>query len=779
MQFLIRHKNWFLLGLLLVSAFLIWNMQYMRVDFSFEKFHPKGEKEYLLYERYKEIFPHYDNAVQVAVRGPQGDIWQAGFLKEVDSIFRDFRKLPHVDTVLSPTDLKVYRRSGLGVSERPLIAYDDAEAVAASRARLDKDSVLYFNFFSENREYIGGLVMLNPAIIDSAHRDSVNYALEARLKATGYEYVLSGEPFVRTQYVDTIRDELLIFIGMSIILTMIVMLVLYGTWWGMMLPQVGVLLAMAWTMGFMGWVGKTMDMVAELLPPIMFVVGIADIVHLFTRYQQDLHRGLDRHEAMKTTMNEIGAAIFLTSVTTAIGFISLIVSPLPPVKEFGVIAAIGVMFAYVIAIIVIPNALLRINPEKIKRRRGIANMAFWEPFLEKIYQSVRKGPVKVVIGAVAIITLAVIGMSQISFNTYLLDDLGEDDPARKGMRFFESNFYGARPFEMAIIPKNGHTVTDYAVLTEVEKIQDYIHSQVRISPFLSIVNYLKGANRLYRGGRDKFMRLPKTEDKIEELIGFGYSSGGAEYLDLVMNKDRSLGRVSGRMGDIGTEKFGQLRDGLADFVRQECNTDVFAYHLTGTAVITDRNVQFLREGLFAGLGLAFLLIALLMGALFRSWRMLFIGVIPNIIPLLITAGAMGFLGISLRSSTSIVFLVAFGIAVDDTIHFLSRLRLELKEGKDVEASLRAATVGTGKALIITSIILMAGFVLLLTSDFGGTYIVGLFTALTLVVALLSDLLLVPVLIRWSGIGKKRPQQKPAEIVDGSEEEAFEGLSEQA
>lgn len=761
-------QNWLkyrrpLLGiLLLVTVLFAWNLQYVRVDFSFDKFHPVDDREVTLYHAFQNVFPNYDNAIQVALSNEKGDIWQPEFLDQVDSLFAGWSRIRNVDSVLSPTRIQYYRRAGLSVKGRPLIRYDSPKAIERSKDRVREDSVLYFNNFSEDGAWIGGLVLINPEVLDLAPRDSVTKAIEQNLEDSGLKYVLSGVPVIRTGYVDKIRSELIWFIVSAVVLTLLVMFLLYRNWWSMLLPFLGVGLGIVWTMGFMGMVGKTLDMVANLLPSIIFVVAISDVVHLFTRYQQELHKGLSRKEAMKATLQEIGVALFLTSFTTAIGFASLLVSPLPPIKEFGLVAAAGVIFAFLIAIVLIPNALMLIPAEKVRSSRGAGNVGGWEKFLLRIHWWVKANGRLVFVAFAIVIGVGIFGASRISLDTYLLDDIGRRDPVRQSMEFFEENFYGARAFEMAIVPREGHSMTDLKVVKELEKVEDYLHSKERISPFFSIVSFLKTANKMSKGGRTAKFEVPDEQDKIDEFVGLGYAGPAEKVLDMAMTRDQRLGRLSARLGDIGTYRFEALEDSLAHFYRTRVDTSTFAYHLTGSGIITDQNTVYLRQGLFNGLALAFGLISILMGLLFRSWRMMLIGIVPNVIPLLLTAGIMGFMGLNLRASSSIVFLVAFGIAVDDTIHFLSRLRIELREGRDIETALMNTTTGTGKALILTTLILLAGFVYLLTSDFGGTYIVGLFTGLTLLLALLSDLLLLPVLVRWSGIGRKKGRSGPAD-----------------
>lgn len=742
--------------MLALTAFFGWGISLIQTEFSFDKFRTGRGGESGFYEAYKDSFPHEDNAIQVALKGPNNSIWDLEFLQQVDTLFKSFRNIPYVDSVLSPTELESLRWTGMGVSRRPLITFEKEKDLLRSQKYLSRDSLFYSNFFSADRDYIAGIVLIDPKVLDKDERDIISKGIDARMEGIEHEFVISGVPYIRTQYIRVIRGELASFVILSVSLTLVVMLILYRSFWGVALPILVVGIGMVWNIGFMAVTGKPLDMLANLIPSIMFVVGIADTIHLVTRYQQDLKAGLTGIPAMASTLKEIGASIFLTSLTTAIGFASLVVSPLAPIQKFGLYAAAGVMFAYIISIILVPTALLNIKDHKVRDSKGFGNRAVWDRLLQRLYEWVLKKPWQIVGGTVLVLLISVYGIFQISFNTYLLDDISHSDPLYTSMRFFEEEFYGARPFEMAIQPKGDVELTDVALLKDLEQIQDWLRERERISPFLSVVTFLKGINRLTHSGNDKYYRIPDTQDEVDELMGYAYLSGTSErFLKAIISEGETMGRMSARMSDIGSYKFADLRTELDSFVVAEADTNLFSYHLTGSSIIVEENVGVLRDGLFTGLAMAFLLVAILMGLLFRNWKMLIIGVLPNMIPLIITGGLMGFLGITLRASTSIVFLIAFGVAVDDTIHFLGRLRIEMRDGKGMEEALKNTTLGTGKALILTTMILLAGFSMLLTSGFGGTFSVGLFTGLTLLVALFSDLLLLPVLIRWGRIGKKR------------------------
>ena len=769
MKFLLNNRNLFFTLLLLVTAVLGAGMLFIKVDFSFESFYPKDDPEFIYYNHFEKNFPNADNTLLIALKSPAKDqkrkaeIYNREFLLQVDSLFESLGKIENVDSVVNPVRIKTIKKSGLGVRTRPVFDLEDPQMPKKAREWVETDTLVSGAFVSLHQDYISGLVMVDTTILDSSARDVLCEEVLSQVEATGLEHIVSGVPMVRTQYVQKTTFELLFFTALSILILICFLTLTYRSIWGVFIPLLGVIGALMWCMGTIGWAGKPIDLLSGLLPPILFVVGMADIVHLVTRYTQELRNGLPPEKAMKATLDEIGVAILLTSVTTAIGFLSLLVSRIPPIREFGLFTAGGVLFAYVISIILVPFFLLKIKPEKIIKSKGLQNFRIWDRLLVWVHMISKRYPGRVVLFFVGILVFSFVGMSQISFNAFLLEDLRPSDPIRQNMDFFEEEFYGFRQFEMAVEMKDTFKVTNLSVLQELEKMEEHLHTQSKFSPFLSPVTLVKRTNLVYHSNRPEYYRLPDKQKDVDQLLDFVIIAGGAGALDMVMTEDRTLGRMNARMGDVGTDSMAVVYDNFDTFTAQNIDLNKFDYRFTGMSLLTERNVTYLRNSLLYGLLLAFGLIGILMGFLFKSWKMVFIAMVPNLIPLLFTAGMMGVLGIAMKSSTSIVFVIAFGIAVDDTIHFLSRLRVELTAGRDLKTAIRNTILGTGKALLMTTMILLSGFLILLASDFGGTYIIGLFTALTLIMALLSDLLLMPVLIRWvkPGVGKGKPKPQPA------------------
>ena len=744
---LLRYRNALFIIIGLLTLFFIWGLTKLEINFSFESFYPKDDAEYAYYEHFQELFAEDQNFVNYVAIGKadESDVFDAAFIAQADSIFRVLAHLPGMDSALTATNFPELRRRGMRMSSRPFLRYDDPEQLSDSRSRALGDSNFMGAFVTRDLQYLCGYFFIQPEIFDTKGRDELSDAIDSVLVASALPHVVSGIPYIRTKYVSKIAGELMLFLSLAILLITTVLFFMYRNAWGVIVPQIAIVLALIWILGFMGWTGQSINLINNLLIPIMFVVGMSDIIHLTTKYLYELRQGLDRESAMAITLKEIGNSIFLTSATTAIGFASLMVSRIPPIREFGLYAAVGVLFTYLISVVILPGSITRIPPEVFLKTRSLENFSFWEKWLLQVDRLTSKKAKPLMFSWGILLIVSFLFIFNIPVDTHLIEDIGKRDPVRKSMEFFENRSYGLRPFELGFALKDSSKrFSDREVLLEVAKMQDFLAHDERLSPFLSLVTILRQGNALLRNEPT----LPDTQQQIDELIGLAYQQGQADLVSKFISSDGQEARISARMPDIGNLAYDKLSASLDSFYVASCDTTLFTYRSTGHAYLTEQNLQYVRSSLLAGLGIAFVVIGVVMGFLFKSWRMLLVSLVPNVIPLVFTGGVMGLFGITLTASTALVFVIAFGIAVDDTIHFLNRYRLERQRGHNVDEAVTVTILGTGKAMILTSIVLMGGFSLLLASDFGGTFNTGLFTSLTIVFALLADLLLLPVLVRW-------------------------------
>lgn len=755
MSFIFRNRNLFFWGLCLLTVILGFGASRLRVDFSFESFYPKDDPEYQYYDAFRKLFDEDQNfVVQIALQSPSGSVFDRKFLQSADSLFRISSYLPGIDSSISATTISQIRRRGLKFESQTWLNYESEASLQQSIKKIEDDRVLEGVFISRDKKYLFTYLFTNPRTFDSSERDVLISALEHIFDGSGKTYLITGIPYIRTQYVRKLVTELAFFLCASFFLIALVLFLMYRNFWGVFVPVVIVLLSLIWIGGVMGFSGQGITLINNLIIPIMFIVGMSDVIHLITKYLVEVRKGLPREEAMLTTMKEIGFATFITSVTSAIGFASLMTSRVPPIREFGLHASIAVMFAYVITIVIIPYLMVKIDPRHFAQMRSIDNLKFWKPFTLRIYLFVFKYPRYIIATFSVLILISLALITRISLDMYLLEDISKRDPIYKTLRFFEEQAIGIRPFEMAIEAKPPFKVTELQVLNQMDTIQDFLSLQTNFSPFVSITSFLKEANYVYHNNKASFRRLPESQSTVDETLNLAESMGGEKLIRRMIDKDHEIARVSARIPDIGTDAFNVMHKNLDAFIAANCDTSMFSYRITGHAFLTEHNLTYLRTNLIQGLFLESITISIIMLLLFRSPRMLLVSIIPNLIPLLITGGVMGLFGIHLTASTAIVFVISFGIAVDDTIHVLTHYHLERKMGRSVPEAIKNTIMGTGKAIIVTSLILLAGYVLLLGSSFGGTFSIGLFSAITIVFAVLSDLFLTPLLILWLERGTK-------------------------
>jgi len=750
MKLLIEKRRILLSILLFITLVFLFFMQYLGVNFSFDHFYPKDSEEYQYFQSYKERFGEPENfMVVVALKSDTEDIYNAEFLQRADSLFTHLSRIEGLDSSVIATQFEYVRRTPGGrIKTRPYLAFESDKAARKSQKRVLKDSVMLSAFITHKQDHVASLYFLKEDIADTPLRDEISGQFEEALEASGLTYVISGIPYIRTQYVRKIKSELFFFLFASFFLIWLVLYLSYRNFWGIIMPMIAVLMALLWTLGFIGMNHYHIDFITNLIIPIIFVVGVSDIIHLTTRYVHEIRQGKDQKTAIHATLKEIGLATFLTSATTAIGFSSLLVSRVIPIRYFGVFAAAGVMFAYIISIILVPNAFLWVSKESYLQHKAMGNAPFWDKMMLRIHELTEKYSRSIGAVTISILIACFMLIPYIPTNTYLLEDISKKDDVYKSMKFFERELFGMRPFKMGLHMKDGHKLSDREVLLELDKVNHYLESQDIFTPCVSMVSFIKAANSLYHFNKKRHAVIPDSQEEIDELISFAENSGGQDILSQLMTSDQKEGCLTSRMPDLGTDSMRVVHDLLHDFIQTECDTTLFSYQITGNAVLTERNFVYIRESLLLGLLIAFVVIGCIIGLQFRSWKMLLIGMVPNVIPLILIGGVMAIFQITLSPSTAIVFVVSFGIAVDDTIHFLTRYRLERLEGRDRETAVKNTLLGTGKAMVLTSLVLLGGFILLLTSTFGGSFNIGLFTGLTIVFALICDFILLPIMLKW-------------------------------
>lgn len=716
----------------------------LKFDYDFEKFFPAEGHELAFFKEFRETFETDNDFVLLALENEDG-VFEEEFLKASRQFVEELEQMIHVRSIYSPINAEypkvtpgsiVFKRS-------PYLNIDQPELYR-------KDSL----FFAKSEELMAGMLSLesnsiclllkHKQFITKKESDELRIALDELIENYDFDKVhLVSKIHGQKVYVDIMQQEFLLFTSISIVILVIFLWFTYRSLWGILVPLVTVMIAVIGSSGTIQLSGKSLNMMTTLLPIIMLVVGMSDVVHFVSKYLEEIRLGKNKYEAVRLMLNKVGVATLFTSITTAIGFATLISIDMEPARDFGIYIAIGVLIAYLVTVLLIPSLFVFMGKPKIIDSKRLRN--HWDRGLGNCFVWVLRKRKPILLLYVLLAFIAAFGIQRIRFDYFLMHDLSDDDPMMQELYYFQDHYGGIRPFEMALIPKGDYKVTDFKFLKEVLLLEDYLDSAYGVSQMTSPTTAFKFINKVSRNGREDFYRFPEKESRFKYLQKMLNKQADSSMRFLIA-PEAQLARINGRIKDPGSFEMLKRNEDLQAFVEQNINAGILNYELTGTPVIIDKSSRYLSRNVILGLLVAFGVIALLMGFLFRSIKMALLSLVPNIFPIVLTAGCIGYLGIPLNMSTALIFTIAFGIAVDDTIHFLSRYKQEMNRGIQNFWAIRRTFLSTGKAIIITTIMLIGGFGSLILSDFKSTFYIGLFVSMTLIFAVITDLTLLPLLL---------------------------------
>jgi predicted RND superfamily exporter protein len=736
-----------LLVLGLLSGLSAYYVAQLRFNYNFNDFYPAGDPDLDYYQGYTRRFGNDNDYLLLGVEAPAGQtVFAPGFLVRVDSLTRLARRSPHVVAVTSPTTISNPVVEGLGFFNLSYLHPAEPARRAQDSALIYRTPGLVGNVFSPDARAITLVIQTTPDL-KKPPGDSLLTSLRSGLARFSFpekDYHFAGRAVAQSVFVDRLQWELVVFMSLSVLLVTGLLWFTFRTWWGVALPLVVVLGAILWGLGVMGASGISIDLMTALLPVMMFVVGTSDTVHIITRYVSELGYGASKKDALWVTLKESGFGSGLSALTTSLGFFTLMTSSIRPIYNFGLFTGIAVLLAFVLSFTLLPALLLLLRKPQLRvpRQQGHS----WDGVLSRLFRVVLVRR-RLIFAVSGLLLAASIGLAtRVRINSVMLDDLSKNDPVRLDFGFFEKKFAGVRPFELELKPAGGRDIYDLAVLRQTEHLETYLRDTYGLRFAASPVTLVKSVRKALNGGGLAEYRLPADSAELARLRSkLKLFRKKPEFRALTL-PDGSAGRLTGRMADVGSMRADALNNGLRRYLRTSIDSTVLRTRLTGSSNLIDKNNENLTLNMITGMSIDILMVTLIVLALFKSLRMTVVVLIPNLVPILIVAGVMGLTGVSMKVSTSIIFTIAFGIAVDDTIHFISKLRLTLAHETNLFKAVKHTYLLAGKAVIVTSLILVGGFSTLLFSSFDGTFYVGLLIGLTLLFGVVAELTLLPLLI---------------------------------
>jgi predicted RND superfamily exporter protein len=732
-----------LLFSILLAGFSIWRAVLVEYNYDFEAFFPKNDPETTFFQEFRKKFGPDNDFILIGLHQKTSSVYDPIFLQKVSLLTDSLKNIRFVEKVVSPTNIRSMVRDplmGFGV-ELPYLRWNNPEFRADDSIALSKTPEYYGSMFSTDGKSVCLVVDHTPYIGDTAC-GPLSSQLNALVASFGFdEYHVAGRCVGQAFYIDLIQGELVLFLGIAFVLMVTILFLMYRSWVAISAPLSMVMLAVAITLGFMEISGKSMDVMASAIPTILVVVGLSVTIHSLTKFLKERANGSSVEEATLTTVKNIGLANLFTTMTTMVGFGSLATSGIEPISDFGLYTAAGVGIAYILSLTYLPSFFILFG-HRFKPGKSVE----WTGFFRAAIERVLKNRKLIWIGSSVLVALAFTGVLQVRENTLLLEDLARDSKISQDFAFFGDRFQGTRPLEVAVqITDTNLTLFDPVVLAKLEQIEDTLRAYYQTGFIFSPAAMVKIGNRALSGGSPEAYILPESSSRLRQIVREIRMVENSGKLNAYITPDLRTARMKGLFKDIGSKRAFELRQQLEPAFQHIIGQAPMRVTLTGTAELIDKNNRNLALNIGQGLLLSFLFIMGIVFYLFRSVKIVLISLLPNLIPLLMLGGIMGWFGISMKISTAVLFTIAFGIAVDDTIHFLAQLRVEKKKGYDLSLAVRNAFVHSGKPIVITSIILCSGFLVLSFSSFMATRLIGLLTAFVMVVALLGDLLLLPTL----------------------------------
>jgi predicted RND superfamily exporter protein len=757
-KFILRNGHWLLALLLAITIFMGWQASKVSLSYEFSKAIPTDNPKYVAYQAFRQEFGDDGNLLVIGLQ--TDSLFQQSFFNRYSHLEQRLKKLRGVEGVVAvPSSInliKNYAEEKFDV--RKLFPE------GATQQQLDSSSRVFYSlpfyrgllYNPETNAWLMA-VRMKSALINSAARTAiVNNVLglvHDFASATNTEVHVSGLPYIRTVVSDRIQREMKWFLAGSILFSAIILLLFFRSLSATLLSLAVVLIGVVWSVGVLQLSGYKITLLTALIPPLVVVIGIPNCIYFLNKYHTSYRQSGDRQTAILSMISKMGVVTLFCNIAAAIGFAVFALTESAILKEFGVVAGISIMLLFFISLVFIPVVLSKLAPPKEKQTRYLDNR-----WLQNSLDALERWALhhrRLIFSVTALILLAsVVGIMQLRREAHIVDDLPKRDPVYADLKFFETHFKGVMPLEIVVDTKRKYGATRILKnLSKVDSLVQYLAAQPYIGKPLTITEGLKFARQAFFDGDSSYYAIPGSNDLLAlksyvQMNNAGSTNNAAGQLaSSFLDSNHQKVRISAGMKDIGSERLPVV---LAS-IRQKANElfDTAHYHVefTGTSVTFLEGSRFIINGLKESVFWAFLLIALCMLYLFKSLRILLCSLVPNLVPLVITAGVMGWAGIPLKPSTVLVFSVALGIAIDITIRFLVNYKQQLADNHfDPKKTVVDTIHATGLSIIYTSVVLTAGFVIFCFSGFGGTQALGWLTSLTLVTATLANLVLLPAIL---------------------------------
>lgn len=769
---ILKHKIVILIVLALLTAGLIYKSAQIQLSYELAKILPKTDERFQLYESFKKKYGEDGNVMVIGLENPQ--LFTPNEFDAWKKLSLDIKNLPGIKNILSLPNLPEVYIDSVDKKFKTRTIWDNK--VATTQERLDslKSKIsrlpIFTNFlYTEDYKVHLLLITLDQKTIN----DKGRITLVKKIKQLGEEYRVktkreihySGMPFIRTEYTSQVTKELIIFLGLAILVTSLILLFFFRSFKVVFFALIVIIIGILASLATIVFLGFKITLLSGLIPPLIVVIGIPNVIFLLNKYHETYIETNDKLFSLQESASKVGRTLFLANLTTSIGFGVFSFTGSGLLVEFGIVASVNVMFTFLLSLLLIPIFFSFLAPPRPK------DLAHFESkrvnlFLFKIENWVLNHRKSIYGTVILLLMISVYGLLQIKAIGFIVDDLPRENAIYTDLKFIEKHFHGIIPFEISVDAKSPGKALSPEILSKMKRTEKLMAKYPEFTSGLSILTATKYLYQVYRGGDPKYFTLPGI-DELNKLKEFQSSlSGKSNLFSGFIDPEKQHTRISYQMADAGTVRTKELYQILQPKIDSIFRTDpetgeilakdnpkAYLANVTGNSVINSFNTEYLQKNLIESTITAIVLICLLMAFLFRSWKMVIISTLPSLIPLIITAGLMGYFDIALKPSTILIFSIAFGISSDGTIYFLTRYKEEwLKNQMNVKRAVQITIQKTGVSMFYTAMILFFGFFIFTASTFKGTQALGILVSITLLMAMICNLILLPAFLM--GLNKK-------------------------
>ena len=753
---IIKYRIALLICLLADTALMGYFAMQVKLSYEFTSAVPTDNPKYIEYQSFRKQFGEDGNLMVIGVQTK--DFFTPAFFNDYAVMAKKVARVKSVENVLSipgaitlVKDTVTEKLKVMPIAGEPPFANVDS-------IRTTFLNLPFYKGFLYNGDAYMMAVRIDKSVLNSENRAAVIRNIVAIGDSFGLAHNLemhySGLPLIRTEMASKVQKEMRLFLILSFVLTAVILVLFFRSFTAVLASMLVVAIGVIWSVGTIVLLGYKITLLTALIPPLVVVIGIPNCVYLLNRYHYEYYKNPNKMKSLLRMVDRMGIVTFFTNLTAAIGFGVFFFTKSVLLKEFGLVAGINILGLFVISLVFIPAFFSFLPPPKVQHTSYLES-GWVNKLLTKITNWVFDHRVWIYGFTAIVCVLSIIGLTRLKNDAHIVDDLPKSDKVYVDLKFFEHNFKGVMPLEIVVDTKKKNGVLNLEVLAKMDELVKYLGQYPEIGKPLAITEGIKFANQAYFGGDSANYEVPG--DIIQAAFVMPYLRTGKGDKNSMFNRllhsfidsTKQKARISVSMADVGSRKLPELLSRIQPKVSEIFDSTKYKVTFTGTSITFLEGSKFIVNSLRDSLILAFLIIFGCMIALFRSWRILLISIIVNIVPLLITAGLMGWLDIRIKPSTVLVFSVALGITIDVTIRFLVNFKQELARHDDSIADTVHRTIhDTGLSIIYTSLILIAGFGVFILSQFDGTKSLGYLTSITLLLAMVTNLTLLPALLLW-------------------------------